>query len=198
MRSSTNNEATLFAENTASGGNFRFGVYGSSTNGIGVFGQNRNPNGFGVYSDGFLGIRTGFLGNAGNSALCINALEQVATCSSSVRYKKDFQSFGDGLSFINQLRPIAYKWKADDMPDIGFGAEDVAKINPLFVTYNDKGEVEGVKYDRLSVVFVNAFKEQQKQIEQQQIQIEQQQIQIESLKKLICLDHPNADICQKK
>lgn len=51
------------------------------------------------------------------------------------------------------------------MLDVGFGAEDVAKINPLFVTYNDKGEIEGVKYDRLSVVFVNGFKEQQAQIE---------------------------------
>ncbi|MEP6902890.1 MAG: tail fiber domain-containing protein, partial [Actinomycetota bacterium] len=191
VKGSTNNEATLFAENTAGGGNFKFGVFGRSTNGAGVFGQSSNPNGFGVYSDGFLGIRTGFLGNAGNSALCINALEQVATCSSSLRYKKDVQPFGDGLNFINLLHPIAYKWKADNMPDTGFGAEDVAKINPLFVTYNGKGEVEGVKYDRLSVVFVNAFKEQQKQIEQQQIQIE-------SLKKLICLDHPDGDICQEK
>lgn len=84
------------------------------------------------------------------------------------------------------------------MPDIGFGAEDVAKINPLFVTYNDKGEVEGVKYDRLSVVFVNAFKEQQTQIETQQNLIKKQQTEIESLKRLACLDYPTAEICQEE
>jgi hypothetical protein len=32
--------------------------------------------------------------------------------------------------------------------DLGFGTEDVALIEPLLVTYNAKGEVEGVKYDR--------------------------------------------------
>ena len=55
---------------------------------------------------------------------------------------------------------------------MGFGAEDVAKIDPLFVIYNPKGEIEGVRYDRLSVAFVNAVKEQQAQIEQQRSQIE--------------------------
>lgn len=151
---------------------------------------------FAVFSDGFLG--TNQLGAGGNVALCINSLNQIAFCGSSLRYKTDLQPFGIGLSFINQLHPIAYKWKADNTPDIGFGAEDVAKINPLFVAYNSKGEVEGVKYDRLSVVFVNAFKEQQAQIVQQQKQLEQQWLQIENLKKLICLEHSNATLCQEK
>lgn len=147
----------------------------------------------------FLGkVELNLLGSAGATPLCLNFQDFISPCSSSLRYKKDLQPYGDGLGFINQLHPIAYKWKADNMPDIGFGAEDVEKINPLFVTYNDKGEVEGVKYDRLSVVFVNAFKEQQTQIEQQKQQLGQQQTQIENLKKLICSDRPNADICQEK
>src|SRR5262245_34000606 len=36
---------------------------------------------------------------------------------------------------------------------------------------NNNGELEGVKYERLSVVFINAFKEQQAQIQTQQQQI---------------------------
>ena len=70
---------------------------------------------------------------------------------------------------------ITSKWKTDNMLDVGFGAEDVAKIKPLLVTHNDKGEIEGVNYDRLSAVFVNAFKEQQAQIERQGRHIERQQ-----------------------
>ena len=58
------------------------------------------------------------------------------------------------------------------MPDMGFVAEEVAKIEPLLVTHNDKGEIEGVKYDRVAVVLINAVKEQQAQIEQQRSQIE--------------------------
>ena len=53
-------------------------------------------------------------------------------------------------------------------------AEEVAEAEPLLVNRNDKGEVEGVKYDRLSAVFINAFKEQQDQIEQQAAQIKAQ------------------------
>jgi hypothetical protein len=47
------------------------------------------------------------------------------------------------------------------------------------VTYNPKGEIEGVKYDRLSVVFVNAFKEQQTRLEAQTQKLNRQQAQLE-------------------
>ena len=33
------------------------------------------------------------------------------------------------------------------------------------MTHNDKGEIEGVRYDRLNVVLINAIKQQQEQIE---------------------------------
>jgi type III secretory pathway lipoprotein EscJ len=73
----------------------------------------------------------------------------------------------------------------------------------LLVTYNPGGQVEGVKYDRLSVVFVNAFKEQQAQINQQQQQIknqqeqlERQQKQIDGLKQFVCSRNPRAGICR--
>ena len=126
----------------------------------------------------------------GDQSLCRNSTTgYVAFCSSSLRYKSDVETFDAGFEIINRLRPISFAWKETERRDIGFGAEEVAKINPLLVNYNDKGEVEGVKYDRLSVVFVNAFKEQQ-------AQIEQLQAQIESLKKLVCLERRNAPICQ--
>jgi hypothetical protein len=48
----------------------------------------------------------------------------------------------------------------------------------------------------MSAVFVNAFKEQETKIEQQQLQIKQQQSQIDGLKKLVCMDHSTAIVCQ--
>ena len=165
----------------------------NSVNGIPLLAE--NPGGVAGFFSGTIKLST--LGGAGATPLCLNSNQLISNCSSSLRYKKDLQPFSDGLGFINQLRPIAYKWKADNMPDIGFGAEDVAKINPLFVSYNERGEVEGVKYDRLSVVFVNAFKQQQVQLEQQQTLLEQQRLQIEELKKLICLEHSSAQLCRE-
>lgn len=142
------------------------------------------------------GLTLNALGTAGGTALCRNASNQISNCSSSLRYKTNIAPFNFGLQLINLLRPITYDWKADGKKDVGFGAEDVAKINPLFVTYNAQGEVEGVKYDRLGAVFVNAFKEQQTQIETQQERLKVQQDQIDALKKLVCLDHPAANICR--
>ena len=40
------------------------------------------------------------------------------------------------------------------------------------------------------------IKQQETEIRQQQQQIKRQQSQIEALKKLVCLDHPKAEICQ--
>jgi len=112
------------------------------------------------------------LGQGGNVQLCWNnSNDLISVCSSSLRYKTDLHPFTGGLDLINRLHPITFKWKSDQSRDLGFGAEDVAAVEPLLVTRNRDGQVEGVKYDRLSAVFVNAFKEQQNQIAEQHDQI---------------------------
>lgn len=87
---------------------------------------------------------------------------------------------------------FTYQGKLNDggAADVGFGAEDVARINPLFVTYNVQGEIEGVEFDRLSVAFVNAAKERQ-------TKIQNQQEQINALKRLVCELKPEAAICKQ-
>ncbi len=93
-------------------------------------------------------------------------LIEIAICNfSSLRYKKNLAPFRGGMEILNRLRPISFTWKANGSRDFGLGAEGVAKVEPLLVTHNDKGEIEGVKYDRLNVVLINAVKEQQQQIE---------------------------------
>lgn len=97
-------------------------------------------------------------------------------------------------------------WKKGGMRDIGLGAEEVEKVEPLLTFRNSKGEIEGVKYSQLSAVFINAFKEQQSQITNQHQQIKKQQREIETLKRrlqefdllkgLVCADHPAAAVCK--
>lgn len=129
-------------------------------------------------------------GAAGTTALCRNNSNEISLCSSSLRYKTNIGQFSPGLSFINKLQPISFDWKDGGMKDVGFGAEDVAKIDPRFVTYNGQGEIEGVKYDRVGVVLVNAVNEQQ-------MIIEAQQRQIDELKLVVCQISPTAKVCQK-
>ena len=129
---------------------------------------------------------------------------QVQVCSSSLRFKTNVAPFSLGLNTIKQLKPITFDWKSDGHHDFGFGAEDVAAVDPLLAEYDRNGVISGVKYDRFSAMFVNAFKEQQTQIEDQQKQIENQQKQIneqkamiDELKKLVCAGNPNADVCRQ-
>lgn len=136
-------------------------------------------------------IRVSLMGTIGSNALCRNGSNQISFCSSSLRYKANIFRFSPGISFVNRLRPITFDWKDSGVGDVGFGAEDIEKIDPRFVTYNHNGEVEGVKYDRLSVVFVNAFKEQQ-------VQIENQRRQIVALTKLVCKSNRRAEICKEQ
>lgn len=126
-------------------------------------------------------IRVGTLGSGAGTTetLCRNGLNQISICSSSLRYKTNIAAFAPGLQLIQQLRPISFDWKQGGRRDVGFGAEEVARVNALFVTFNQQGEVEGVKYDRFATLFVNAFKEQQAQIETQQQVIRTQQTKIQ-------------------
>lgn len=181
---------------------FGSGVSGSSSSGNGIYGS--TTTGYAGYFDGRVAITT--MQSGGTSLqICWGASPGIlATCASSLRYKKDLQQFAGGLNIIERLRPITYKWKSNDVLDVGFAAEDVAKINPLFVTYDQKGEIEGVKYDRLSVVFVNAFKQQLQQIEQlqrrneqQQNVLEQQQRQLDALTKVVCRKQSRVAICRE-
>ena len=103
-------------------------------------------------------------------------------------------------------------YQQDGKRDLGLGAEDVLQVEPLLTFTNSKGEIEGVKYNQLSAVFINAFKEQQEQIKErerqaaiQQQQIEQyrkqlarQQEELDNLKRIVCLAHPKADVCKAR
>jgi endosialidase-like protein len=137
-------------------------------------------------------LRVQSLGFAGNVQLCLNSSAEIASCSSSLRYKTNLRPYTSGLNLINRLQPLSFTWKSDQSRDLGLAAEEVAAIDPLLVTRNANGEVEGVKYDRLAVVLINAVKEQQAQLKEQQSQIERQQAEIDELKQLVRKPKRNA------
>ncbi len=156
--------------------------------------------------------------------VCTDNLKELVSCFSSLRYKTNIKPYIGGLDIINRLYPISYTVKQGGLRDIGLAAEDVAKVEPRFTFTNDKGEIEGVKYDHLNVVLINAVKEQQAQIESQQKQIGQQeqiiqqqktkliaqakqlqnqtaisnrqQSELVALKKLVCMRNRKAQLCR--
>ncbi|MBK9165737.1 MAG: tail fiber domain-containing protein [Acidobacteria bacterium] len=153
-----------------------------------------------VYVGGFLSVGNSI--GAGNSAACFaptpNPGSFIVICASSIRYKTNVAPLLSGLKLIQRLRPVTFDWKERFETDLGLIAEEVAEVEPLLVTYTEKGEIQGVKYKQIAVVLINAVKEQQAQIEVQQKLIEQQQRQIDALKKLVCAQNPTADVCKEE
>jgi hypothetical protein len=85
------------------------------------------------------------------------------------------------LDVVRRLRPVSFIWKEDGKRDIGLVAEEVNRVEPLLATRNDKGDVEGVRYDRLGIVLLNAVQEQQTQIRAQQQQLQAKDARINNL-----------------
>jgi hypothetical protein len=140
----------------------------------------------GLVEIGRLDAGTIYLGatyGTGSEPVCTSAYGGgwLADCVSSARYKTEVRGYAAGLDLLNRLRPVSFRWKHDGRADLGLIAEEVAEVEPLLTSRNDKGEIRGVKYDRLSAIFVNAFKEQQAQIEQQALRNEEQARQIKRL-----------------
>jgi hypothetical protein len=103
----------------------------------------------------------------------------IGDCSSLRKYKEDIQDLTLGLETVLQLSPKTFYWKQTDpnnqknpYQDLGFIAEEVEAINPLLTTHRD-GALAGVRYEKLSAVFVNAIKEQQRELETQTVRLSQ-------------------------
>ena len=142
------------------------------------------------------GFRDAFAG--GTVPLCHNSESLIVTCGSSIRFKSNVANFSGGLDVLRELRPVSFDWKQDGMPDVGLIAEEVNKVDPRFVIHNDIGQVEGVKYNGVGMVLINAVKEQQSLIENQQKLIQRLEKQVDALKLLVCEANSRAKICRQK
>jgi hypothetical protein len=138
-----------------------YGVYGISNSSYGVYGVSGSS--YAGYFDGKIHVASVPFGSG--TPVLVTPGGDIVAQGSSLRFKTNVHPFVGGLDIVRRLRPINFNWKQDGQPDIGLGAEDVAKVAPSFTFTDSKGEVTGVKYAQLSALFINAIKEQQAQIE---------------------------------
>jgi hypothetical protein len=120
----------------------------------------------------------------------------LTQCVSSRRFKKNISDFSSGLDLIRSLRPVTFDWKSDDRHDIGLIAEEVETVEPLLTTHLKDGQIQGVRYDLIGVVLVNAVKEQQSQIETLQKHNSEMAAQIAALKSVVCEANATAAVCK--
>jgi hypothetical protein len=88
---------------------------------------------------------------------------------SSAKWKENITPIDNALEKVGKLQGVYYDWKQEQggKRDIGFVAEDVGKVVPEVVSWEEDGKsASGMDYARVNALLVEAIKEQQKQIEE--------------------------------
>lgn len=107
---------------------------------------------------------------------------QVFVDVSSARYKDNIQPLKENFSEILQLEPKSYTDKTSNLKEVGYIAEDLDKLGLNYlVNYDNESLPQSIKYDRIPLYMMEVVKDQQKQIDE--------------LKSIVCLDHPDAELC---
>lgn len=152
--------------------------------------------GTGGTDQGDLRFRTAYGGNAGYRMIIDRAgnitYTGSLTASSDIRFKKDIVPITNALASILKLRGVSYNWNTkafnekgfQDTPQIGFIAQEVELLYPELVLTDSEG-YKSVDYSKITVVLLQALKEQQAIIEKQKEAAVIQHAQtIELIKKL--------------
>ena len=79
--------------------------------------------------------------------------------------KKDIAPMTDALDKVMALDAVSYKMKNSDSQEIGFIAQDVAKVVPEVCALDANGVGRGIDYSRMTALLAGAVKTQQAQIE---------------------------------
>jgi len=108
-------------------------------------------------------------------AVYVNANGQLGTTTSSARFKDDIEDMGDSTDALMKLRPVRFHYKKEIDPSgleqYGLVAEEVAKVYPDLVVYDDKGQPQTVRYHFINAMLLNEVQKQARQIHEQEDRI---------------------------
>ena len=115
----------------------------------------------------------------------VNSNGQLGTQTSSLRFKEQVQDMGDSTSALMKLRPVTFLYKpeydkGERTLQYGLIAEEVAKVYPELVAYDNDGQPYSVRYQYLSTMLLNEVQKQYRRAEEQTKVVESQQGRIES------------------
>ena len=109
---------------------------------------------------------TGGIANFTASMVVDGALSATSiTETSALKYKENINEITSS-DIIYNLRPVTFDWKKDGSHDVGLIAEEVGDHMPELVSKDKEGNVEGVKYSKLTSLLIKAVQDQQKQIDE--------------------------------
>ena len=108
---------------------------------------------------------TGGIANFTASMIVDGALSATSiTETSALKYKENINEITSS-DIIYNLRPVTFDWTKDGSHDVGLIAEEVGDHMPELVSKDKEGNVEGVKYSKLTSLLIKAVQDQQKEID---------------------------------
>jgi hypothetical protein len=137
--------------------------------------------------------------NVMTAPVLVSANGQLGTVPSSERFKKNIASMDKASEALRSLRPVTFHYKSDaqETPQFGLIAEEVAKVNPALVVRDKEGKPYTVRYDAVNAMLLNEFlkehrknEEQQKQINVLTAQLKEQTAQIQKVSAQLELSKP--------
>jgi hypothetical protein len=113
---------------------------------------------------------------ASGASVYVDSNGQLGTVLSSERFKEDIRDIGDDSWVLMDLRPVAFKYKqqydADGAQQYGLIAEEVAKVAPQLVIYDENGQPLTVRYNLVNALLLNEVQRLHRENEAQRAQME--------------------------
>lgn len=115
--------------------------------------------------DGNLYVYDAYDNNVSGADLYIASNGMVGTLASSRRFKENITAMDD-ISWFYELEPVEFSYIEDPLHARQYGliAEEVEKIDPYFVSYDQEGEVYTVTYSRFISPMIKVIQEQDDRI----------------------------------
>ena len=113
----------------------------------------------------------------------VNSNGQLGTSPSSLRFKEQVRDMGDSTNALMRLRPVTFLYKpeydkGERTLQYGLIAEEVAKVYPELVAYDNDGQPYTVRYQYLATMLLNEVQKQYHRAEAQAELIKAQQQEI--------------------
>jgi len=161
--------ATLSAGYGIYGESPKYGAYGKSTASTGraVVGEAAGTSSIGVMGLGTNTSSTGVWGEGAIYDFYAAGPGENYGSASSVRWKRNIVPIPDPTGKIMAIRGVFFDWDTEHggQHDVGMIAEEVGKVLPEIVVYEDNGvDASGMDYSKITPLLVEAIKSQQAEI----------------------------------
>ena len=127
-----------------------------TTSTIGVYGEASTGSGIGVYGKGKIGVEG--VGQEYNFYAAGPGINYAS--KSSIRWKRNVKAIENPLEKILELRGVSFDWDAahGGKHDIGMIAEEVGKVLPEIVQYEDDVHACAMDYSKVTPLVLEAVK----------------------------------------